>query len=148
MTMTHAEAIAALQLVEADNDLAHYGVPGMKWGQRKADRPSTEQILNARSMTTARRNKIINADADVRLATSKAGQAAALKITTKYAKEIMESDDTRVASMLTKGERVANVIAAGPIGLLVNRSNTKATQKDRWAQRSELDKLRAGGVTV
>lgn len=131
---------------EREAALAHFGVKGMKWGQRKNDasggnaggsskkaaRPTTGQILNARANTQAHLAKIYAADQDVRTATTKAGKDAALKVVEKHAKAIGQSDDTRVANMLTKGERVTNVLVAGPIGLLVNHANTKATSKAAW----------------
>lgn len=118
--------------------LEHHGVKGMKWGVSKNDgttgrrRASTQEILDARATHAARWQKIMAADQDVRLATNKKGKDAALKVVEKYAKQIHNTDDARVANMYTKGERVANTIVLGPIGLALNRHNTKATSEDRF----------------
>lgn len=117
-----------------EDALEHYGVKGMRWGVRKSssERVSTEQIKAARLKNDARLAKIQQADIDYRLATTKKGKKAAIDTIAKYGREINNDPDTRIASKMTKGEKVLITALAGPFAVLPIAVNAKTTSKSSW----------------
>lgn len=108
-------------------DLMHYGVKGMKWGERKAE-PSKTEILNARARVDAQARQIHNA-ADKVNSLQGAAQTRAAK---EYADKVkaFQQDEARVtAQHMTQGERVAAVILTGPIALLVIGGSKRQVRK-------------------
>jgi hypothetical protein len=113
-------------------DLAHHGVKGMKWGQRKA-RPSTSDIHDARARQASRQNEINQNIGRLNLAKSGSKQQDALakKVATGMDK-FDTNKDAAVAARMTKGEKAAAVMLTGPIGLLVigaNKAHVKKLEK-------------------
>lgn len=141
-------------MTNSNSELAHYGVPGMRWGKRrggsesssgksagtkavaaktkpKKEKLTTEQIQDARARHNARISKIIAADNDVRLATSPKAKSKALATVSKYGKEIANSDDARIGSKMTKGEKAAAIILLGPLGVAAVGINSASTRKPK-----------------
>lgn len=107
-------------------ELAHYGVKGMKWGQRK--KYSTEEIHTARIRQRSRVHQLNDTAAKLNLATGKKADTLAKK----YAKEMNELEtnkDAAVAARMTKGEKAANLILAGPFGAIAIGLNKRTVRK-------------------
>lgn len=108
------------------DELAHYGKKGMKWGVRK--KYSTQEIHDAR---IRQRSRIANVDAQahkLNLATGKNKDVQAKKYL-KLVDELNTNKDAAVASRMTKGEKAANLILAGPIGALAIAANNRSVRK-------------------
>lgn len=111
-------------------DLAHHGVKGMKWGVRRTrpvatatsggkkvkikEKVTSSDIQDARRRHNARVSKIYEADRNLALAQTTKGKKEALKVIDKYAKEIANTQDARIASKFTRGEKIA-LIGGGTI---------------------------------
>lgn len=90
-----------------------------KLDQPKKVKPTTAQIKEARLTTDARLGKYMEADRNVRAATTVKGKASAQKVVDKYAKILNETDDARIALKKTKGEKVVAGIMYGASALIV-----------------------------
>jgi hypothetical protein len=128
-----------------DEDLLiHFGVKGMRWGHRKSSSDSgsgappkkpvkkkitSETIREARATHHARMTQLVLADQKVRLATTKKGKDAALKIVEKYAKQMANSDDARIANKMTRGEKTIALLVGGPLGAVVIGANAFTTRE-------------------
>jgi hypothetical protein len=112
-----------------DEALEHFGTKGMKWGQRKADRPSSADITAARQNHNSKiqrgRTLITSTSPHASLATKKKVVAELQSI----AKDARSNKDFDVAFTSTKGEKVAAAILAGPFGPMILRADMK-NQKD------------------
>lgn len=111
-------------------ELAHHGVKGMKWGQHKApgSKPSTEQIKDARVRQFSRLANV-NAQAHkLNLATGKQKDVEAKKYV-KLHNDFQTNKDAAVAARMTKGEKAANLILAGPFGAIAIAANAHSVKK-------------------
>lgn len=104
--------------------LAHTGVLGMHWGQRRAEKildrkEKDREIIASRIRTTNRARTLDSKAALTYTATSKKGQELATKSFEKYANHVLNHKDTKMASMMTHGEKVANGISLGVLGAIV-----------------------------
>lgn len=111
-------------------ELAHHGVKGMKWGEHKK-KFSTEEIKDARARQASRAHRLNDKAATLNLATGKKKDAAA-KAYVKAHNELMTNKDAAVAARMTKGEKAANLILAGPFGAIaigVNKHQVKNLEK-------------------
>jgi hypothetical protein len=123
--------------------LAHYGVKGMRWGERHA-KPTSGQIRDARIRQAARFRSVQNAEDNLNLTSSSAPKAKQMAAVKKYQKAAFDFDtneDRVTASRLTRGEKAVQIILGGPIALVtipVSSAITKATAKD-------VDKKRKAG---
>lgn len=101
--------------------LEHFGVKGMKWGQRKA-KPTTSKILDARALTVGRQRELRRATDQLNLAVAKSPNS---KETKKAAKELaqlqadyLKNPDRATQWRMTKGEKLAlAVLAVGVPGV-------------------------------
>ena len=121
--------------------LAHYGVAGMKWGQRK--KYSTTQIKEARANQSARRDRINRATQDLNLAKGDRESKAAVKKYVSAVKDYKTSQDRVVAARATKGEKLAHVILLGPaaaVTLPLNRLHENAVAKRTEKAREDFKK--------
>jgi hypothetical protein len=140
--------------ITREQALAHFGVKGMKWGVRNEEtggrrKATSQEIMDARITTQARTSSIFEADRRVRTASTPAEKKKALADVERLAKQLAESDDTRVANMMTSGEKAAAVLVTGPIGLLIIRSNKKQTTEERWnANRQKAIASNSGTAVV
>ena len=89
----------------------------------KSQKHTSEQIHNARQNTDLRVQKIFEADAQARIATTAKGKAAAMKQVDYWAKQINEHPDSYIAQKKTKGEKAAQAVilamAAVSIGSII-----------------------------
>lgn len=126
--------------------LIHFGVKGMKWGRRKArddggsgsggsapkvkkKKLTSNDIREARAQHQARVAELYRADQQLRTATTQKGKDIALRQVDKMAQQIAKSDDARIANKMTRGEKVAALVIAGPIGAVVIGANKFATRE-------------------
>lgn len=121
------------------NELAHYGVKGMKWGVRrtpeqlgkrkpKKKKVTTKDISEARSRHNARLDSINRQVSRGNIIGTKAAKTEAASQIRKIAKEALESGDISTASRLTKGEKVTNTLIGGPLGALTLYSAVKSNK--------------------
>lgn len=99
------------------DDLMHYGVLGMKWGQRR--KATGGQIREARRRLDAKRSEYRRADDKAAAARpgSREARVANAKVK-RLEKEFKDDPDRAIAIRMTRGEKVASVLLLGPIGLL------------------------------
>lgn len=105
--------------------LSHSGVKGMKWGVRKA-RPTTADIHNARQRQLGRANAAVSHP-------SGAKRAAAEK-------DFLTNEDRVTAARMTRGEKMAAVILAGPVGGALIVGNQ--IQVKRIARKTDVARIR------
>jgi hypothetical protein len=118
-------------------EIAHYGVKGMKWGQRK------HTIVTARKRAGGLGDKTADAEqAYLRARNSgnkKATAAAEKKLQDAHTKE---ERNRLIAGTATRGEQVALLLIGGPIGALVIADNKIATRDSRKIKPYNVDKLK------
>jgi hypothetical protein len=139
--------------------LEHYGVKGMKWGVRK-DKTGVRPI--ARSLSKSKFGDASRKNAD-RHNKRAAAKTAAIKEAKKQAKVQLPGNsnkaDVKAASKMSKGEKVASFLVAGPAGMAVYKGGkivsakselSKSSPKEVSARKAEV-KIRAkmsGGEKV
>lgn len=119
---------------EVDDFLEHFGVKGMKWGQRKSEssggsKPSSNDIKNARIRTNIRTSSLDSHATALSLANSKKEKQNQLDRIHKIAKDPKAQRDIDMAATATRGEKVSAFLIAGPIGNMVVNSQMKAARK-------------------
>lgn len=123
---------------DVDEFLAHYGIPGMRWGKRnassdsgssgkgssskeekapKAKKPTSDDIKAARSRQSERSMKVGLAEYEYMAATSKKGKQKAYEALDKAGDEYFNSPDRAIANRKTRGEKAAAALSWGVIGL-------------------------------
>jgi hypothetical protein len=110
---------------DVDDFLAHYGVPGMKWGHRRAARVEAKaakkaaraeedrQIVGARIRQEKRAANLNNKAAATYTATTKKGQKAAEEAYARAEKKLVNNPDAITAARMTSGEKAVNRVAMG-----------------------------------
>ena len=116
------------------DELAHFGVKGMKWGVRKAstDVGGSSKIANGlekiKAKSQSRTNSILEARArvDVRKANYDKAETALKEMFL----ELSKHPDTKMARKRTTGEHVASLIlgSAGPIAYRTLQKHINARQ--------------------
>jgi hypothetical protein len=100
--------------MDLDEFLEHYGVVGMKWGQRK--KGNAYDIHRARQSTKKKSSEF--ADAKENSKRTHRGNRAAAKILAQEKKiEALKNPDRVLSSRLTRGEKAVAILLGGPIGL-------------------------------
>lgn len=119
------------------SELRHYGVKGMKWGQRKS-KPTNADIKKARSNELNQRT-LLNAQA---VKTNTSSGAAQVREGKKYAKmqvEYLRNPDRATALRMTTGEKAAN-IALGVVLPGLGTVSATAYGAARVAERRAVEK--------
>jgi hypothetical protein len=119
------------------DELMHYGVLGMKWGQRK--KGGGKEIRKARRNLRGERRKL-NSVEEARREAPK-GSEARTKLDKKLntlQREYNKNPDRVLANRLTRGEKLASVLLLGPVGL-VAIGGTSARSR-RVEQKQETNK--------
>ncbi|AWN06111.1 hypothetical protein SEA_MIEK_8 [Streptomyces phage Miek] len=116
-------------------ELAHYGVKGMKWGVRKGQsgkeiRAARRRVHSQRVQLDAKEDKVDS------LARGTAQRSRAEKDLEKASKEFLKNPDRVTAARTTKGEKIAAVLIAGPIGLTAVAATSVNTRVIDYKQRS------------
>jgi hypothetical protein len=104
------------------DELAHHGVKGMKWGQHK--KYSKTEIHDARIRQGSRIAQVNETAHKLNLATGKKKDALA-KDYVKKLRALETNPDAPIAARMTGGEKAANIILAGPIGLIAIAANSR-----------------------
>lgn len=101
---------------DVDEFLAHFGVKGMRWGNRKgSSRPSSNDIHNARLRTAARLGQQQSHVHAYNTATTEAGRRRATEAIDKIGKE--GAADLKLANMKTRGEKIGTALVVGALGV-------------------------------
>lgn len=101
---------------EKEDFLEHYGVKGMKWGQRGR----SSQIQQARKRQGAKARKFQKAEDEALTAHDKGPKAyaAAKAKADKLKQEFNDSPDRPISMKMTMGEAAVSLMLLGPIGLV------------------------------
>jgi hypothetical protein len=125
--------------------LAHYGVKGMKWGQRKA--PTSAEIHDARARTASRERELSRQVDRTNLAKPGREQAREAKKLNELTLDYLKSPDRATALRMTKGEKVMNgIIAVGFPGVGTGAVAVAAGARVaiRKSVERDVEKARAG----
>ncbi len=114
-----------------EDSLAHYGVKGMKWGQRK--KANSFDIKKARRNVGAERDKL-REQADVVARTHKGNRAAQQAKLDKMTAAYLKNPDRVTSARLTRGEKVASVLLTGPLGLVAIAATSGRSRRIEYKQ--------------
>jgi hypothetical protein len=109
------------------DELLHYGVKGMKWGVRK------QTIVAARQRQAQRHRELVRYDDQAQTAPNAKAAKAAENKARKIAVDLQTNDDRITAAHMTRGEQVASVLVAGPVGAAIvvgNKIHVKSVVKE------------------
>lgn len=123
------------------SQLAHFGVKGMRWGQRK--KYTGTQIKEARANQSARRDRVNRAAQDLNLAKGDKDSKVAAKKYVSAVKDFKTSQDRAVAARATRGEKIAHVLLLGPgalVTLPLNRLHEGSVQRRTDKAREDFKK--------
>ncbi|AWN05874.1 hypothetical protein SEA_CRICKO_8 [Streptomyces phage CricKo] len=116
-------------------ELAHYGVKGMKWGVRKGQ--SGKQIRAARRRVASEHAKLeVQVDKVDDMKRGTAERARGEKQLEKATRDFLNNPDRVTAARTTKGEKIAAVLIAGPVGLTAVAATSVTTRVIDYKQRS------------
>lgn len=118
--------------------LVHAGVKGMKWGVRKT-RVSRGEIHGATQRQEKRRVDWANETHASKTATTASARASAANRAKKIERDFNTNEDRVTATRMTRGEKIALAIVAGPAGLALIGTNKLV---EKHVERS-VDKERA-----
>lgn len=129
---------------DVEDVVAHYGVKGMRWGERKAHTPLTASgaKLNRRATATeiheARGRQRDRAKQLTALNKKHGKEHGKFKYTKEHddvVQDLLESDDAVISRQKTRGEQIAATILLGPVGLLTSL-NTKGRVQSRLSNKA------------
>lgn len=134
------------------NELAHYGVKGMKWGHRK--RYTSQDIRDARIRNNSRVNGLVRASEEVSYQTSLNPNSkkakAAVRDYGKLTADFLKSPDRATALRMTTGEKAVAAIlmiaAPGP-GTLGVAIGSTVRVRERKAQEKSLKEVHGENVS-
>jgi hypothetical protein len=109
-------------------DLAHHGVKGMHWGDRKG--PSSSEIHSARSRNNDRMASLDDKARRLSMAKTTGEKQSLLRDIHSISKEGIDSKDHETAAHLTGGEKLASSLLGGPIGAVRANSRVKSQGQD------------------
>lgn len=125
-------------------ELMHYGVLGMKWGQRK--KASREDIYKARARMQVRQGNFAVADVKTRAAKRQYGKnskeyAAAKKRQDDMEREFNKDPARAIAVRMTRGEKALSVLLAGPFAVIpITTSSLNSRAIERGQETGRYDK--------
>jgi hypothetical protein len=109
MTLNYGEEKPSLE------ELAHYGVLGMKWGQRK--KATGREIRSARRRLSTKQNELFDKQDQVKtLAKGSTARSKGEKELGKMTTDFLKNPDRVTATRLTRGEKAAFLIISAPSG--------------------------------
>jgi hypothetical protein len=119
------------------DELAHYGVKGMRWGQRK--KYSSADIKNARAGQNSRLRQLQRAEDDLNTVASNprattAQEKRAVRNFQKLEKDYEGDPQRAIAARMTRGEKIATVILTGPLAVVplgVNAATVRSIEKSQ-----------------
>lgn len=117
-----------------DDVLAHYGVLGMKWGQRK--KATTADIHTARRAMEGQRRQYGQLEDKMTYGSqeNKAKNAALEKQMKKLDEHFAQDPQRAIAARTTRGEKAAMLILAGPIGAAMIVGNSAIVRRIEYKQ--------------
>lgn len=117
----------------SSDELAHYGVMGMKWGVRKS--ATGKDIRAARNRLQVKANKY-QVQQDKALATARGSAARDREVKTlrKMESDFKKDPDRVIATRMTRGEKAAALIVGGPLGLVPIAATSAASRRIEFKQ--------------
>lgn len=116
--------------LEREQALAHFGVPGMKWGVRRSNssdgtnsnpkkppKPTTAEIKTARFNQAQRLRKTEEAHAELLVARGRKQTEKAEKEFLRRVSDLNNNPDFRTSQRMTTGEKVTTGILLGVLGV-------------------------------
>lgn len=97
------------------DELVHFGVKGMKWGVRKASRPSASEVYRARDKTFNQKLDIKRQKKAVKSAKRPATKAKREAKLSEMKMNLLKNPDRAVAQRITKGD----LAVTGLLGLVM-----------------------------
>lgn len=117
-----------------DDVLAHYGVLGMKWGQRK--KATTADIHAARRSVGQAQRQYGHLEDKMTYGTTenKAKNAQLEKQMKALDEHFMKDPQRAIATRMTRGEKAALLLLTGPIGAAVIVGQSAVTRRIEYKQ--------------
>lgn len=130
----------------AGDFIEHFGVKGMKWGERRAQRKARDDRTEA-ARENVRIERIALSKQKMRMQKAR-GALALARETSKYEEQrlsFLNNPDRATAYTMTRGDEMASLITLGPLGpLLVSGLNLAGQQTVKKRQLSGYYDRRAG----
>lgn len=98
-----------------DDALVHFGVLGMKWGHKRQKAGPTQIRAARRNVDAQARAYRANVQKVKKLQAGSAKRSAGEKALAKQKVAYLKNPDRVIAVRLTRGEKLASVIIAGPL---------------------------------
>ena len=128
------------------DELMHFGVKGMKWGERRAQRKARDDRTEA-ARENVRIERIALSKQKMRMQKAR-GALARARETSKYEAQrlsFLNNPDRATAYTMTRGDEMASLITLGPLGpLLVGGLNLAGQQTVKKRQLSGYYDRKAG----